>query len=43
MHPTLHSRFGPDQLVDRITRLQENMHFKNLRPEVLEMANRAAR
>ena len=37
MHPILHSRVGPDQFVNRVTRLREDVRFKNVGPEVLEM------
>ena len=37
MHPILHSRVGPDQFVNRILRLREDVRFKNVGPDVLEM------
>lgn len=37
MHPILHSRVGPDQFVNKISRLREDHRFKNVGPNVLEM------
>jgi len=37
MHPILHSRVGPDQFVNKISRLREDVRFKNVGPDVLEM------
>lgn len=37
MHPILHSRVGPEQFVNKISRLREDARFKNVGPDILEM------
>jgi hypothetical protein len=37
MHPILHSRLGPDQFANKISRLREDVRFKNVGPDVLEL------
>lgn len=37
LHPILQSRVGPDVFANRILRLREDVRFKNVGPDVLEM------
>jgi hypothetical protein len=39
MHPLLQSRVGPDVFANRILRLREDVRFKNVGPDVLEMVD----
>lgn len=39
LHPILQSRVGPDVFANRILRLREDVRFKNVGPESLEMAD----
>lgn len=38
LHPILSTRVGPDVFANRILRLREDVRFKNVGPEVLEMS-----
>lgn len=37
LHPIIQGRVGPDVFANRILRLREDVRFKNVGPEVLEM------
>lgn len=37
LHPILQTRVGPDVFANRILRLREDVRFKNVGPDVLEM------
>ena len=39
LHPILQSRVGPDVFANRILRLREDVRFKNVGPDTLEMAD----
>lgn len=39
MHPLLQTRVGPDVFANRILRLREDVRFKNVGPDVLEMVD----
>lgn len=38
MHPILHSRIGADQFATRLLRLRDDARFREVGPDVLELA-----
>lgn len=39
LHPILQSRVGPDVFANRILRLREDVRFKNVGPDILEITD----